>query len=172
MAVLHLLLQHNAAVRSIPELAKVCDSHAWVENKKFLLVPYHMIGARSMESAILGGYVDYVQDHHPGCPLPGVYLADEIFENAKQLRERLGDEKFFEDLNGRMEQRMKEEGGRRNEQRLKEEGGRRNEKNAEIHPSSLSLQPSLPHPSSLSLQPSLPQPSLPQPSLPQPSPKG
>jgi hypothetical protein len=101
MAVLHLLLQHNAAVRSIPELAKVCDSHAWVENKKFLLVPYHMIGARSMESAILGGYVDYVQEHHPGCPLPGVYLADEIFENAKQLRERLGDEKFFEDLNGK-----------------------------------------------------------------------
>jgi len=99
MAVLHLLLQHNSAVRSIPELAKVCDNNQWVENKKFLLVPYHMIGARSMESAILGGYVDYVQEHHAGCPLPGVYLADEIFENAKQLRDRLGDEKFFEDLN-------------------------------------------------------------------------
>lgn len=99
MAVLHLLLQHNSAVRSIPELAKVCDDHRWVENKKFMLVPYHMIGARSMESAILGGYVDHVQEHHPGCPLPGVYLADEIFENAKQYRDRLGDEKFFEDLN-------------------------------------------------------------------------
>ncbi|MEW4454504.1 DUF6079 family protein [Bremerella sp. JC817] len=99
MAVLHLLLQHNSAVRSIPELAKVCDNNQWVENKKFLLVPYHMIGARSMESAILGGYVDYVQEHHAGCPLPGVYLADEIFDNAKQLRDRLGDEKFFEDLN-------------------------------------------------------------------------
>jgi hypothetical protein len=99
MAVLHLLLQHNSAVRSIPELAKVCDNHQWVEDKKFLLVPYHMIGSRSMESAILGGYVDYVQEHHPGSPLPGVYLADEIFENAKQLRDRLGDEKFFEDLN-------------------------------------------------------------------------
>ncbi len=99
MAVLHLLLQHNSAVRSIPELAKVCDNNQWVENKKFLLVPYHMIGARSMESAILGGYVDYVQEHHAGCPLPGVYLADEIFDNAKQHRDRLGDEKFFEDLN-------------------------------------------------------------------------
>lgn len=99
MAVLHLLLQHNSVVRSIPELAKVCDNNQWVEDKKFLLVPYHMIGSRSMESAILGGYVDYVQDHHAGCPLPGVYLADEIFENAKQLRDRLGDEKFFEDLN-------------------------------------------------------------------------
>ncbi|MCR9292939.1 MAG: hypothetical protein NXI32_09495 [bacterium] len=99
MAVLHLLLQHNSAVRSIPELAKVCDNNRWVEDKKFLLVPYHMIGSRSMESAILGGYVDYIQEHHPDAPLPGVYLADEIFENAKQLRERLGDEKFFEDLN-------------------------------------------------------------------------
>ncbi len=99
MAVLHLLLEHNAAVRSIPELAKVCDGNRWVENKKFLLVPYHMIGARNMESAILGGYVDHVMELHPTAPLPGVYLADEIFENAKQLRQRLGDEKFFEDLN-------------------------------------------------------------------------
>src|SRR6185437_8517413 len=62
MAVLHLLLQHNPAVRSIAELAKVCDGHRWVENKKFLLVPYHMIGARNMESAILGGYVDHVME--------------------------------------------------------------------------------------------------------------
>lgn len=54
-----------------------------------------------MESAILGIYVDYVQEKHPGAPLPGVYLADEIFENAKQLRSDLGDEKFFEKLNGK-----------------------------------------------------------------------
>ena len=104
MAVLHLLLEHNTFVRSIPELAKVCDDHRWVENKKFLLVPYHMIGARNMESAILGGYVDHVQKHHPGCPLPGVYLADDIFDNAKQYRARLGDEKFFEDLNKRKDE--------------------------------------------------------------------
>src|SRR3954464_7203219 len=99
MAVLHLLLQHNPAVRSIAELAKVCGKHGWVENKKFLLVPYHMIGARNMESAILGGYVDHVLELHPTAPLPGVYLADEIFKNAVQHRQRLGDEKFFEDLN-------------------------------------------------------------------------
>ena len=99
MAVLHLLLQHNSLVRSIPELAKVCDDNQWVEKKKFLLVPYHMIGSRNMESAIFGGYVDHVQELHPDAPLPGVYLADEIFENARQYRERLGDEMFFEDLN-------------------------------------------------------------------------
>ncbi|XZE35695.1 hypothetical protein SH501x_001218 [Pirellulaceae bacterium SH501] len=104
MAVLHLLLQHNPAVRSVPELAKLFDqhkkeNHCWVEDKKFLLVPYHMIGARSMESAILGGYVDHVMELHRDAALPGVYLADEIFVNAKQHRQALGDEKFFAQLN-------------------------------------------------------------------------
>lgn len=104
MAVLHLLLQHNPAVRNIADLAKLFDSnrkenHCWVENKKFLLVPYHMIGARNMESAILGGYVDLVMELHPTAPLPGVYLADEIFKNAQQHRTVLGDEKFFDQLN-------------------------------------------------------------------------
>jgi hypothetical protein len=104
MAVLHLLLQHNPAVRNIADLAKLFDSHkkdnhCWVESKRFLLVPYHMIGARNMESAILGGYVDHVMELHPGAPLPGVYLADAIFKNAQQHRQALGDEKFFQQLN-------------------------------------------------------------------------
>ena len=99
MAVLHLLLQHNPAVRTLEYLDKVCAKNAWVEDKKFLLIPYHMIGSRNMESAILGGYVDHVMQLHPTAPLPGVYLADEIFKNAVQHRGRLGDDKFFEDLN-------------------------------------------------------------------------
>src|SRR3954451_133792 len=99
MAVLHLMLQHNPAVRSRDDLAKVCAKHGWVEDKKFLLVPYHMIGARNMESAILGGYVEHVTQFHPTAPLPGVYLAGEIFKNAVQHRQALGDEKFFAQLN-------------------------------------------------------------------------
>jgi hypothetical protein len=99
MAVLHLLLQHHPAFRNHSALAPVVAQHAWVEDKKFLLVPYHMIGARNMESAILGAYVDHVMEQHPGAPLPGVYLADDIFNNAKQHREALGDGKFFAQLN-------------------------------------------------------------------------
>ncbi|MEJ7636619.1 MAG: hypothetical protein WKF75_01185 [Singulisphaera sp.] len=99
MAVLHLILHHNPAVRARDDLARVCAKHGWVEDRKFLLVPYHMIGSRNMESAILGGYVDHVLENHPGAPLPGVYLADEIFKNAVTHRQRLGDDKFFEDLN-------------------------------------------------------------------------
>ncbi len=90
MAVLHLLLQHNPEVRKIKELIKVCAAHEWVENKKFLLVPYNMTNAKDMETAILGGYVKHVSELHPNAPLPGVYLAEEIFENAKQLRLDLG----------------------------------------------------------------------------------
>lgn len=106
MAVLHLLLQHNADVRKVKELAKVCVDHEWVENKRFLLVPFNMTNAKNMETAILGGYVKYVSELHPEAPLPGVYLAEEIFENAKQLRTDLGEEKFFANLN-----KGKSEGG-------------------------------------------------------------
>jgi len=83
MAVLHLLLQNEPHARSIPELAGVVARHnGWTEGKRFLLVPYHMIGARSMESAILGHYAEHLRRLHPEAPPPGVYLAEEIFRDA------------------------------------------------------------------------------------------
>ena len=36
-----------------------------LEGKKFLLAPYHLIGAHSMESGILGGYVDFIRRTRP-----------------------------------------------------------------------------------------------------------
>jgi hypothetical protein len=100
MAVLHLLLQHNADVRSVAALASVVAKHGgWLDGKRFLLVPYHMIGARSMESAILGHYAEHVQRLHPGAPTPGVYLAERLFDNARTTRQRMGDEAFFAALN-------------------------------------------------------------------------
>jgi hypothetical protein len=59
MAVLDLILAGNAAARSIPELADVIARHnAWTEGRKFLMVPYHMIGAKDLDSAILGQYAE------------------------------------------------------------------------------------------------------------------
>jgi hypothetical protein len=55
-----------------------------------------MINARSLESAILGGYADYVREHHPEAPWPGIYLADDLFEDARRYRENVGDAKFFD----------------------------------------------------------------------------
>jgi hypothetical protein len=100
MAVLHLLLQGEPRARSIPELAGVVSRHnAWTQGKRFLLVPYHLIGARSLESAILGHYAEHVRRLHPDAPLPGVYLAAGIFRDAQALREPMGDEAFFATLN-------------------------------------------------------------------------
>ena len=107
MAVLHLLLQGNPTARAIPELAEsVKESNKWTTGsngkpRKFLMVPYHMIGARSMEQGILGGYSSFVRRTHPDAPIPGVYASEKMFEDANNLREKMGDAKFFEGLNRR-----------------------------------------------------------------------
>src|SRR6476659_1536043 len=79
MAVLHLLLQHDARARAHEGLERACVKHEWVRGKRFLLVPYHMMNAPGLESAILGGYVDHVRRLHPEAPWPGVYLAEKLF---------------------------------------------------------------------------------------------
>ena len=100
MAVLHLILQGNSQARGIPELAGVIAKHNdWLQGKKFLLVPYHMIGAHSMESGVFGGYVDFIRRTHPQAPVPGVFLAERLFDDARHLRQKMGDGPFFDGLN-------------------------------------------------------------------------
>lgn len=99
MAVLNLLLAGNTQARATPELADVVARHAWTAGRRFLLVPYHMIGATDMESAILGGYAEFVRRVHPEAPVPGFYLAEDLFRDARELRSRMGDEAFFGKLN-------------------------------------------------------------------------
>ncbi len=99
MAVLHLILQGDATARGIVELVPIISKHnVWVAGKRFLLVPYHMIGAHDMESGILGGYVDFVRRTQPEAPIPGVYLAEGLFRDAENLRRQMGDEPFFKTL--------------------------------------------------------------------------
>ena len=51
MAILDLILEQDPNARSIVELASVIEkANAWTAGRKFLLVPYHMIGARNMEA--------------------------------------------------------------------------------------------------------------------------
>jgi len=100
MAMLDLILAGEPAARSIPELAPIVErANAWTNGKRFLLVPYHMIGARNMEAGILGGYADYIRRIHPDAPVPGVYLAEGLFADAQGLRRSMGDEAFFGRLN-------------------------------------------------------------------------
>lgn len=100
MAVLTLLLEGYAPIRSRSDLAPIVQKNdVWMSGRRFLVVPYHLIAAKSMEQAILGGYARYVSKHHPGAPAPAVYSSRPVFENAKGLRTTLGDEAFFSQLN-------------------------------------------------------------------------
>ena len=101
MAVLYLLLQGNAAARSLEKLTPVVTKHnRWTQGKKFLLVPYHMIGANTVEERLLGGYYDLVMKLHPEHPPAGLFPSDALVDNARTLREQMGDKAFFEALNG------------------------------------------------------------------------
>ncbi len=100
MAVLYLLLQGNTAARSIGKLAPIITKHnRWTPGKKFLLVPYHMIGADSVEQRLLGGYYDLVTRLHPNHPPAGLFPSDALVKNALALRDQMGDTSFFEALN-------------------------------------------------------------------------
>jgi hypothetical protein len=101
MAVLYLLLQGNSAARSLEKLAPVITRHnRWTQGKKFLLVPYHMIGANTVEERVLGGYYDLVAKLHPDRPPAGLFPSDALVENAHTLRGKMGDSAFFDALNG------------------------------------------------------------------------
>ncbi|MCP5560212.1 MAG: phage resistance protein [Verrucomicrobiaceae bacterium] len=100
MAVLHLLLGGDLSARAKPELAKTISKHdEWMRGKKFLLVPYHLIGADNIESAVLGGYVAHIAKLHPEASPPAVYPSQELLTNAASLREAMGDAAFFAKLN-------------------------------------------------------------------------
>jgi hypothetical protein len=100
MAVLNLLLQQNATAREIAELADAVTKHnPWTSGKKFMLVPFNLIGATGLEAALLGGYADHIRRHYPTAPSPAVYRAEALFEDAKGLRQAMGDKSFFAKLN-------------------------------------------------------------------------
>jgi hypothetical protein len=99
MAMLCLLMSNDTRARSMPELAEVVAKHEWTAGKKFLLVPYHMIGAETVEERILGGYLDRMRELHPEAAPPGLYDADSMIDSARKLRQQFGDEAFFRALN-------------------------------------------------------------------------
>lgn len=108
MAVLSLLLDNDTRARAVPELAPVVvENHAWLGKRKVLVVPMHLIGARSLEDAVLGQYALHIRQRHPDAPTPGFYRSERLFADATQLRTSMGDAPFF----GRLNERAPEDGG-------------------------------------------------------------
>ena len=101
MAVLYALLRGEPAARSRDELAGLLDKHdKWLRGRKFLLVPYHLLGAKSLEQRVLGGYVEHVRKLHPEAPIPAVHRTDALLEQSLHLRKQIGDERFIDGLPG------------------------------------------------------------------------
>ncbi|MEV4490691.1 hypothetical protein AB0K04_11315 [Micromonospora coxensis] len=101
MAVLHALLRGEQAARGRDELAPLVAKHSvWLDGRKFLLIPYHLLDARSLEQRVLGGYVDRVRRLHPEAPIPAVHRTDALLTQAASLREKIGDEQFIAGLPG------------------------------------------------------------------------
>ncbi|GAT83612.1 bacteriophage resistance gene pglY protein [Streptomyces sp. F-3] len=100
MAVLYALLSGNPAARARTEFDQLLTKHEWLdtEGKKFLLVPYHMLGAKALEQRVLGGYVSHVKKLHPDAPTPQVYRTDSLFADIKAMRANIGDEAVIRGL--------------------------------------------------------------------------
>lgn len=96
LAVLHAVLRQQPEAWSKDGLVPVVSKHAgWLRDRGFLLVPYHLMDATSLESAVLDGYVKRVRELHPDKPLPAVYRDDLLLHNARTLRTRMGDDAFI-----------------------------------------------------------------------------
>ncbi|MFI6304497.1 DUF6079 family protein [Amycolatopsis thailandensis] len=101
MAVLYALLRGDQAARARTEFDSVLGKHQWLtssraaDRKNFLLVPYHMLGAKSLEQRVLGGYVAHISGLRPDAPTPQVYRTDTLFADIRRLRDRIGDEQFI-----------------------------------------------------------------------------
>lgn len=104
MAVLALMLADDPVPWRRPEPHALRTSHPWIGKKRLVQLPIHMLDAQDMESKILGTYVRWVADTHPEAAVPAVYVDEGLFEDARRQRARMGDEAFFAELNGGVQQ--------------------------------------------------------------------
>jgi len=96
LTVLHAVLNNDPAARSKLGLQSVIADHDdWLRGRRFLMVPYHLVGATDIDSALLGGYVKTVHTLHPDAPVPPVYRADAMLAVARGQREFLRDDARF-----------------------------------------------------------------------------
>lgn len=96
LTVLHAVLNNDPVARAKPGLQPVIADHDdWLRVRRFLIVPYHLVGATDIDSAVLGKYVETVRRLHPDAPVPPVYRADAMLAVACGQREFLRDDARF-----------------------------------------------------------------------------
>jgi len=106
MAVLTLLLEGAPEAVSKTSLAPVVAQNQWIGKRKVLVLGYHMLGARSIEDRVLGGYMQQVRAKHADAPTAPVYQSGALFSSANALRAQIGDAAFFAQLGGSSARRL------------------------------------------------------------------
>lgn len=98
MAVLYALLGNHPAVR-VPKFTELTGHYdGALAGKKLLRLTYHLLGAKTLEQAVLRGYVEQITRLHPEAPLPAVHVSDTLLADAENLRDRMGDDEFLSGL--------------------------------------------------------------------------
>lgn len=98
MAVLYALLGNHPAARA-PKFQDLTGRYdGELSGQKVLRLTYHLLGAKSLEQALLRGYVEQIARLHPDAPLPAVHISDTLLADAENLRKRMGDEEFLSGL--------------------------------------------------------------------------
>lgn len=98
MAVLYALLGNHPAARTTKFQQLTGRYDGQLAGTKILRLTYHLLGAKSMEQAVLRGYVEQIRRLHPEAPLPAVHVSDTLLLDAENLRDRMGDDEFLAGL--------------------------------------------------------------------------
>src|SRR5690606_32145707 len=105
MAVLGLLLDGHPAAWGHAKLQDLRPKYPWIGEKRLLRVAVHMLGQPSLRDAVVDTSVSTIRPECPDAPVPPLYVDEGLFEDAMRLRARIGDERFFGDLNEGVEGR-------------------------------------------------------------------
>lgn len=96
LTVLHAILNNERVARTKPGLQKVIADHDdWLRDKRFLMVPLHLVGQTDIDSAILGSYVATVAKLRPDAGTPQVFRDDAMLDDARRQRKFLADDTRF-----------------------------------------------------------------------------
>ncbi len=99
MAMLGLLLDGDVHAWGHAKLQDLKPEYPWTGKKKLLRVPVHMLGQPSLRDAVFDTYIATLRQERPGAPVPPLFVDEGLFEDAQNLRQRIGDEAFFGGLN-------------------------------------------------------------------------
>lgn len=88
LTVLHAVLNNDTDARAKAGLQPVIADHdSWLRGRSFLMVPYHLVGATDITSALLSGYVRTVGEKHDKAPTPAVYRDQQLMADARRQRQ-------------------------------------------------------------------------------------